>query len=84
IVGAAFYNPATRTFPASYLGNYFFGDYVDGRVNRLDPNNDNGVYAFARLASGDNVFGLEVGPDGALYVLGQLGSTFAVYRYQFE
>jgi glucose/arabinose dehydrogenase len=84
IVGAAFYNPATRTFPASYVGHYFFGDYVDGWINRLDPNNDNAVYAFARADPGDNIFGLEVGPDGALYSLSQRGTTFVVYRYQFQ
>jgi glucose/arabinose dehydrogenase len=83
IVGASFYNPPTRTFPTSYVGNYFFGDYVDGWINRLDPNNDNAVYAFARSNPGDNIFGLEVGPDGALYALSQAGSTFAVFRYQF-
>jgi glucose/arabinose dehydrogenase len=84
IVGGAFYNPATRTFPASYVGNYFFGDYVEGWINRLDPNNDNAAYAFARPDPGDNIFGLELGPDGALYVLSQRSSTFVVYRYQFQ
>jgi glucose/arabinose dehydrogenase len=84
IVGGAFYNPATRTFPASYVGTYFFGDYVEGWINRLDPNNDNAVYAFARPDPGDNIFGLELGPDAALYSLSQRGSTFVVYRYQFQ
>jgi glucose/arabinose dehydrogenase len=79
IVGAAFYNPSTPTFPSSYSGTYFFGDYVSGWVNRLDPANDNAVYAFARI--GNNVFDLQVGPDGALYVLAH-ASTYVVYRYQ--
>ncbi|MGH9261868.1 MAG: PQQ-dependent sugar dehydrogenase, partial [Acidimicrobiales bacterium] len=80
IVGAAFYNPSTVTFPSAYVGNYFFGDYVNGWVNRLDPNSDNGVYAFARV--GSPVFDLQVGPDGALYVLADGGANSVVYRYQ--
>jgi glucose/arabinose dehydrogenase len=82
IVGAAFYNPSMRTFPASYVGNYFFADYAAGWINRLDPNNDNAVYAFA--GPGGDIFGLEVGLDGALYALSQSGSTFVVHRYQFQ
>ncbi len=80
IVGAAFYNTSAATFPPSYVGTYFFGDYVDGWINRLDPSNGNAVYAFAR--TGSSVFDLKVGPDGALYALSR-GTTFLVYRYQF-
>jgi glucose/arabinose dehydrogenase len=81
IVGAAFYNPATTMFPTSYVGDYFFADYVSGWINRLDVANDNGVYAFARI--GDSISDLKVGPDGALYALAA-GGTFLVYRYQYQ
>jgi glucose/arabinose dehydrogenase len=81
IVGAAFYNPVTRTFPAAYTGHYFFADYVNGWINRLDPANANAVYAFARI--GNDIFDLHVGPDGALYALSR-GTTYLVYRYQFQ
>ena len=80
IVGAAFYNPATRTFPVGYVGDYFFADYASGWINRLDPANGNAVYAFAR--TGNDVFDLATGPDGALYALAR-GTTFLVYRYQY-
>jgi glucose/arabinose dehydrogenase len=79
IVGAAFYNPSMVTFPSPYVGHYFFGDYVNGWINRLDPANDNAVYAFARV--GGAVFDLQVGPDGALYALAS-GGGHSVYRYQ--
>jgi glucose/arabinose dehydrogenase len=81
IVGAAFYNPSNSTFPAHYSGSYFFADYVNGWINRLDPANQNAVYAFARI--GNDIFDLAVGPDGALYALSR-GSTFLVYRYQVQ
>ncbi len=80
IVGAAFYNPSTVTFPSSYVGNYFFGDYVNAWINRLDPNDGNAVYAFARV--GNALFDLQVGPDGALYALAQGAGSHVVYRYQ--
>lgn len=81
IVGAAFYNPAVATFPPSYVGHYFFGDYQGGWINRLDPANGHAAYAFARLP-GTNLFGIEVGPDGALYALANGGAGNVVYRYQ--
>jgi glucose/arabinose dehydrogenase len=80
IVGAAFYNPPVTTFPAVYAGDYFFGDYVNGWVNRMDVDNDNAVYAFARI--GGNVFDIHTGPDGGLYVAANGGSSYVVYRYQ--
>lgn len=66
IVGGTFYRPASVDFPSSWVGNYFFGDYVDGWINRLDTANGNAVYAFARESG---ITDMTVGPDGALYVL---------------
>lgn len=81
IIGGAFYNPATATFPASYVGHYFFSDLTGGWIYRLDPANGNAVYAFARVPS-TTIYGLDVGPDGAVYLLGNGGAGFVVYRYQ--
>ncbi len=52
------------------MGNYFFGDYVNGWINRLDTVNGNAVYAFARSGS---ITDIQVGPDGALYALTNYG-----------
>ena len=85
IVGGAFYNPPTATFPTSWVGNYFFGDLQNasgGWVNRLDPANGYAAYAFAR--PGGVVLNLDVGPDGALYVLVTGGAGNQVYRYQAQ
>ena len=65
-------------FPSAWVGQYFFGDYVAGWVNRLDRTNGNAVYAFARLGSLTDV---RVGNDGALYVLADVGGSWGVYRY---
>jgi glucose/arabinose dehydrogenase len=32
ITGAAFYNPVSPSFPADYLGDYFFGDYGTAEI----------------------------------------------------
>lgn len=67
IVGGTFYNPSTPLFGAGFVGAYFFADYVAGWIYRLDVENGNRAYAFAR--TGANPTGLAVGADGALYVL---------------
>ncbi|MFZ2651628.1 MAG: PQQ-dependent sugar dehydrogenase [Burkholderiaceae bacterium] len=66
IAGGTFY-PATGTFPAEMRGNYFFADFVNRFVARLDPANGDAAYAFANL--GANPVDVQVGIDGAVYVL---------------
>jgi len=78
IVGAAWYPTSASLFPSEYQGSYFFADYVSGWVARLDPANSNAVYSFWSL--GDAMTDVRVGPDGALYVLADLGSSWGVYR----
>lgn len=67
IVGAAFYHPATPLLGAAYLGSYFFADYVEGWIYRMDPADGASAVAFA--LTGASPTGLVVGADGALYVL---------------
>jgi glucose/arabinose dehydrogenase len=73
IAGGAFYPSSGGSFPAGYRGNYFFGDYVNRFVGRLDAANGNAAYAFATLQ--DNPVDVLVGQDGALYVLTRGGIT---------
>jgi glucose/arabinose dehydrogenase len=67
ITGGAFYNPSTPTFPAAYLGKYFFADYCSGWIYYLDPANPATASQFA--ASISSPVDLKVGPDGSLYYL---------------
>ena len=67
IVGAAFYNPAVNTFGSAYTGDFFFADYVEGWIYRMESDGWDTAYAFARLDR--SPVNLLVGPDGALYVL---------------
>ena len=70
IVGGAFY-PANGSFPAGYRDQYYFADFINKFVARLDFANGNAVYTFARLS--ESPVGLLVGIDGALYVLTRTG-----------
>ncbi|MGH7176388.1 MAG: PQQ-dependent sugar dehydrogenase, partial [Tepidisphaeraceae bacterium] len=68
ITGGAFYNPSNESFPAAYVGRYFFADVTAGFIKLLNPSNAS-VSGFATDAGAP--VDLDVGPDGALYYLGR-------------
>ena len=68
ITGGAFYNPQTNQFPSAYVGSYFFMDYINGWIRRIDLNNGNAVLDFASGLPVDVVH-LKVGPDGSMYYI---------------
>jgi glucose/arabinose dehydrogenase len=80
IAGGAFYNPATVQFPSTNVGVYFFGEYVNGWIRRLDPANGNQVTGFATGING--LVDLKVGADGRLYYLAR--GSGAVYAISFN
>ena len=67
ITGGTFYNPPVTSFPAQYVGRYFFSDLCSGWISQLDPGSGNAVSGFATAAS--SPVDLDTGPDGALYYL---------------
>ena len=80
ITGGTFYSPQTATFPASYIGDYFFGEFVNSWIKRYDAGS-NSVSNFASNAG--NPVDLKVGPDGALYYLARgAGRVFRVQSTQ--
>jgi len=75
ITGGVFYQ--ANQFPAEYLGDYFFGDYLLGFIKILNPNNQAADFA-------SNVPGpvdLKIGPDGSLYYLSIFNG--AVYKISY-
>ena len=78
IVGGVFYNPPTNNFPLQYVGSYFFADYCNGWIRRLDTVNSNTVSSFASGLS--SPVDLKVGADGCLYCLTR--GDNAVYKFQ--
>jgi glucose/arabinose dehydrogenase len=78
ISGGAFYNPPIVQFPSTYVGAYFFADFVDGTIRMLDPDNGNQVISFATGVN--RPVDLKVGPDGRLYYLERgSGSVRVIY-----
>lgn len=79
IAGGAFYNPTTVTFPSSYVGSYFFADYVNGWIRRLDTANGNTVSVFASGVG--QPLDLKVAPDGTLYYLARTSGALYAVKY---
>jgi len=73
IAGGVFYSGSNATnFPANYRNDYFFADFVNGFVASADLSSPTPVVTtFA--TSIDQPVDLDVGPDGALYVLTRNG-----------
>jgi glucose/arabinose dehydrogenase len=71
ITGGTFYNPTTALFPQEYEGEYFFADFCNGWIRRLDASTG----AVSGFASGlERPIDLEVSKAGELYYLAR-GTT---------
>lgn len=82
ITGGAFYNPTTPTFPAEYVGKYFFADYCGGWLKTLDPLNPPATGTAASFATGiSSPVDIQVANDGSLYYLAR--GTNSVFRVQY-
>ena len=69
VVGAAFYEPDSLSFPSEYHGAYLFADYCQGFIRVLDPGRGEVI---AELARGlPRPISLRVGRGGELYYLGR-------------
>lgn len=79
IIGGAFYNPTHPNFPASYTNKYFFADFCTGWIRTIEP--DHPKYTpqlYETFATGFYdmaITHLQVGPDGAIYLLTRGGTN---------
>ena len=87
ITGGAFYNPPANPsspFPTSYLGKFFYGDYVNGWIRYFDPAASGSTLFASDMAP--NLVDMKVGLDGSVYYLTILGSSStspALYKIQY-
>ena len=71
ITGGVFYNPTTILFPQEYEGDYFFADFCNGWIRKLElsPDAESG-FAASEFATGlERPIDLEVSQAGELYYL---------------
>jgi hypothetical protein len=71
ITGGVFYNPTTILFPQEYEGDYFFADFCNGWIRKLEPSPDaESGFAASEFATGlERPIDLEVSQAGELYYL---------------
>ncbi len=84
IIGGEFYNPTNATFPALYVGKFFFADYCAGWIKYIDPANPPATGAAPTFATGLG-FGtvdIHVSNDGSLHYMNR--STGTIFRVVFS
>jgi glucose/arabinose dehydrogenase len=83
ITGGAFYSPTTNTFPAQYIGKYFFADFCGGWLRTIDPLNPPPINGSAPdFATGISLpVDIQVANDGSLYYLARGANS--VFRVQY-
>ncbi len=82
ITGGVFYNPATQTFPAEYVGRYFFGDYCGDWIKLLDPAGPPASNMAPTFAAGVRApVDLRVAPEGSLFYLARDAGTVGRIQY---
>ena len=70
ITAGTFYNPTTASFPAAYVGKYFFGDYCGNWIKTIDP----ATKTITDFATGINrPLDVAVGANGAFYFIARNG-----------
>lgn len=77
ITGGTFFNPQFTTYPASYIGKYFFMDYCSNWIYSLDLSGTPTSTLFASTIGATSV-SLMTGPDGNLYYLSRTAQ--ALYK----
>ena len=80
VTGGAFYNPTSRQFPSSYVGDYFFADLCGGWIRKLDGATGN-VSDFATGLR--SPVDLEVSKGGGLYYLSRDGGAGSVGKVRY-
>jgi glucose/arabinose dehydrogenase len=80
ITGGAFYNPTTRQFPSSHVGDYFFADLCSGWIRELDS----ATGAVSGFATGlSRPVDLKVSKSGSLYYLSRGGGAGSVGKIRY-
>lgn len=74
ITGGTFYNPPASSFPAVWMGRYFYAEYCENEIRWIDPANPLGFTVFGPTITAGPV-DLRVAPDGDLYYISRGNSA---------
>ncbi|MFT3911941.1 MAG: PQQ-dependent sugar dehydrogenase [Ferruginibacter sp.] len=81
ITGGAFFNPVATTYPASYIGKYFFIDFCGNWMNALTLSGSTGTSAHFGSGIAGSPVSVITGLDGNLYFLSR--SNGALYKVTY-
>ncbi len=81
ITGGTFYDPLTELFPADYGGDYFFADFCNGWIRRLDLASGAAIPFASEV---DFPVDLKTGSDGSLWLLTYGGGSLVRIRHAVE
>lgn len=83
VTGGTF--PTGTAYPASFLNSYFFGDYAQNFIKRIDFDSNNAVVSVSNFATGvdgtDGPVEFVTGPEGNVYFLGIYTGTLKKIGY---
>lgn len=80
ITGGTFYNPPHRSFPTSYVGDYFFSDLCGGWIYKIETTGSQRMVTPFATNLGSPV-DLDVGPRGALVYLSHDGTVGRIHYH---
>ena len=82
ITGGDFYSPTTATFPAKFIGKYFFADLCGNWIKTIDPLNPPATGTATDFLTGTSTpVDIHVANDGSLYYLAR--GTNSIFRVQY-
>lgn len=67
VTGAAFYDSSIRQYPSDYFGDFFYGDFCGGWIDRYDVATGTSQNFITGLGFG--LVAIDVSPNGELYFL---------------
>ena len=81
ITGGTFYNSTKVTYPASFVGKYFFQDFCNGWINVLDLSGPTAVHSSFAIGTPGQDLSIVLAPDGYLYYASRLGGSLYKINY---
>lgn len=80
ITGGCFFNPSSTTYPAQYVGKYFYQDFCNGWMYYFTPGTPATNNTFFGSGLVTQNLALQTGPDGNLYFINRYNTDAGIYK----